>query len=109
MNSSDLDVEDDADERNMFLPGEASDSDDDHEGDTTTPAERKEERRRILSNSNAQVSRVDISNEDGYHVANGNENRNGSARETLGGGSGGGGLSAKAGIILVSDLSISFC
>lgn len=79
----------------MFLPGDASDSDND---DGDEPA-KKEERRRVLGNSGAQVSRADISgvsNRDGYHMVNGGSG-DGVAREAPSEG----GLSAKAGIILV--------
>ncbi|KXN89417.1 General alpha-glucoside permease [Leucoagaricus sp. SymC.cos] len=97
INSSDLDVDADADERNVFLPGEASESEGENENDPDEAA-RKEERKRVLRNSTAQVSRVDISsvsNGDGYHMVNG-EAGNGEVRDAQSGG----GLSAKAGIIL---------
>lgn len=55
----------------------------------------------MLGNSDAQVSRMDISgvsNGDGYHMVNGGGYDNGAVTERQNGG----GLSAKAGIILVS-------
>jgi solute carrier family 45 protein 1/2/4 len=93
-----LDVDGDADERNVFLPGEASDSEDENENDEV---KKSEERRRMLGNSDAQVSRLDISDAgspDGYQRVNGGDAGNSVPRNTRSGSS----LSAKAGIILVS-------
>ena len=93
-------------EREAFLPGgDESDEGEDEEA-------RKEERRRVLSNSGSQLSRIDLrplaggsDDEDGYEIVD----RNGSTFE------GGiekrnhpGTLSAKAGIILVRIHSLSF-
>lgn len=99
-----LDVDADTNERNVFLPGEASESeeDDSYSGDE---AERKEERRTVLGNSAAQVSRIDISsvsNGDGYPMTSGDETAHGVMRDSQSGVS----LSAKAGIILVRDKNI---
>lgn len=97
VNSSDLDVDTEADERSMFLPGEASESED--ENDDIGEAKKAEERRRVMGNSVAQVSVMDISGANdgaGHHMVDGGEYGNGAAR----GAQSGGGLSAKAGIIL---------
>ena len=86
-------------ERDVFLPGgDESDGSEDEEA-------RTEERRRVLSNSGAQMSRINIrspsegsDDEDGYEIVNGNDDagvREGGARNNPGT------LSAKAGIILV--------
>ncbi|KDR74758.1 hypothetical protein GALMADRAFT_269030 [Galerina marginata CBS 339.88] len=87
-------------EREVFLPGDDSDSEDENEGEEAA----REERRRVLSNSGAQLSRIDIQgaagdgeeDEDGYEIVPGARDANG----RLGGGSTAGTLSAKAGIIL---------
>ncbi|KAF9450782.1 hypothetical protein P691DRAFT_664570 [Macrolepiota fuliginosa MF-IS2] len=94
VNSSDLDVDVDAGEANAPLLEDASDSGEENE---VEPG-RKEERRKVLGNLNAQVSRVNISgvsNGGEYQMVNGGS-ENGTTREVPSGG----GLSAKAGIIL---------
>lgn len=96
----DADADADANERSMFLPGEASDSEDDKDD---TELKRTEERRRMLGSSVAQISRLDISNGDGYHhMGNGDGGDPGSMGDPQSGR--GGGLSSKAGIILVSRM-----
>lgn len=57
VSTSDVNVDTDADERNLFLPGEASDSEDEEGSEIEA---RKEEQRRMLGNSLAQVSSVNI-------------------------------------------------
>ncbi|TFK31761.1 major facilitator superfamily domain-containing protein [Crucibulum laeve] len=77
-------------EQDVFLPG-GDDSDSDGEEEEAQMRER-EERRRVLGNSGAQLSRIDVSsNGDGYEQVGGSGS--GSRMD-------GGGLSAKAGIIL---------
>lgn len=82
-------------ERDMFLPG--NDSDD--EGDEETLIE---ERRRVLSNSGAQLSRINLqgsnTDEDDYEIVRGPGQYSG--RSGVGRNSGGT-LSGKAGVILV--------
>ncbi|PPQ81361.1 hypothetical protein CVT25_015468 [Psilocybe cyanescens] len=80
-------------EREMFLPGNDSDEDDD---ETLI-----EERRRVLSNSGAQLSRINLQgnghDDDDYEIVQGpgqNQGRSGSGRSTSGT------LSGKAGVIL---------
>ncbi|KIM38864.1 hypothetical protein M413DRAFT_447558 [Hebeloma cylindrosporum] len=83
-------------EREVFLPGgDESDGSEDEEA-------RREERRRVLSNSGAQLSRINLrsdgsDDEDGYEIVNGND---GAGVRESGERSNPGTLSAKAGIIL---------
>ena len=82
----------DADERTTFIQDEASESEDENGG--VDEVEGTEERRR-MSRDHVHVSRLDTSG-----IENDGEYENRTAGDTLGGGS----LSAKAGIILVSNL-----
>jgi hypothetical protein len=89
-----------ADERNVLLPGEASESEDDH--DSVDEAKLNKERRKVLGNSAAQASRMDvnsISNKNGYHIVNGGDAGDRADADAQNGND----LSAKAGIILVGD------
>ncbi|KJA17812.1 hypothetical protein HYPSUDRAFT_145931 [Hypholoma sublateritium FD-334 SS-4] len=83
-------------ERAVFLPGD--DSDEEEEEDDSK-ARRSEDRRRMLGNSGAQVSRIDISSggsdEDGYEIVS-SAPRDGSGRAARSANT----LSAKAGSIL---------
>ncbi len=76
----------------MFLPGDDSDEDEDEDA----KARRSEDRRRMMGNSGAQVSRIDISgggsDEDSYDMVSTSRGRTGRSANTL---------SAKAGSILV--------
>jgi len=89
----------DADERATFIQNKASESEDENDG--VDEVEGTEERRR-MPRDHVHVSRLDTSGieNDGEYPVNGGEYENWTARDMLGGGS----LSAKAGIILVSDL-----
>lgn len=81
-------------ERDVFLPGEDEESED---GDEDRDEEAEERRRRILTHSGAQLSRIDVSDDlDDYEIVG----RDGSTAQGEGGG-----LSAKAGIILVRVLA----
>ena len=90
-------------ERAVFLPGEDSDEDEDEDA----KARRSEDRRRMLGNSGAQVSRIDISgggsDEDGFEMVS--ASREGSRRA----GRSANTLSAKAGSILVRYWPFSDC
>ena len=88
-------------ERDIFLPrGDESDGSEDEEA-------RREERRRVLSNSGAHLSRINLrspsegsEDEDGYEIVNGDVSAGVSENEER---NNPGTLSAKAGIILVRD------
>jgi len=93
-----IDCNVDADERTTFIQNEASESEDEN----VDEVEGTEERRRMSVDSHVHVSRSDTSGvENGSeYLVNGGEYENRTAEDMLGGGS----LSARAGVILVSDL-----
>lgn len=100
-NSSDLDVN--ADERNVFLPGDASDSEDEHPDGNFKATERIDDRLSVMGNAGAQLSRLDISGTgrgEGYQGLNGSAN--GGVEEAPSGD-----LSGKAGVILgIQNISV---